>query len=53
VADHRRIVVTSVKPLMVGVIAGRAFSGLFWMVVGRFTTLLTGKAPTAYSIFPL
>jgi hypothetical protein len=42
-----------VKPLMVGVIAGELLSGLFWMVVGAVYYFSTGRAPTAYSIFPL
>jgi len=42
-----------VKPLMIGVIAGELVAGLFWMVFGATYYFATGKAPIAYSIFPL
>lgn len=42
----------AVKPLMVGVIAGELLAGLAWMVVGASYFFLTGRTPTAYSIFP-
>jgi hypothetical protein len=41
------------KPLMVGVIAGELISGLFWMIFGAGYYFTTGKAPVAYSIFPM
>ncbi len=42
----------AVKPLMVGVIAGELLSGLGFMVVGAAHYFITGRTPTAYSIFP-
>ena len=42
----------SVKPLMIGVIAGELMSGLAWMAVGALYFFITGKTPTTYSIFP-
>ena len=42
-----------VKPLMVGIIAGELVMGLFWMAVGASYYFVTGKAPVAYSIYPL
>jgi len=42
----------TVKPLMVGVIAGELLSGLGFMVIGAAYYFFTGRTPTAYSIFP-
>jgi hypothetical protein len=42
----------SVKPLMVGVIAGELLSGLFWMMVGAGYFFVTGRTPVSYWVFP-
>ncbi|MDX2052754.1 MAG: DUF6785 family protein [Polyangiaceae bacterium] len=42
----------SVRPLMIGLIAGELMAGLFWILVGATYYFTTGKTPVAYSIFP-
>ncbi len=42
----------SVRPLMVGIIAGELLAGLFWILVGVVYYFSAGKTPVVYSIFP-
>jgi hypothetical protein len=42
----------SVKPLMIGVIAGELLAGLFWMSTGAAYYFITNQSPVSYSIFP-
>lgn len=42
----------AVKPLMIGVIAGELFAGLFWIAVGAVYFFVESKTPVRYSIFP-
>ena len=42
----------SVKPLMIGIIAGELLSGLAWMAVGAIVYAVTDAAPKSYAIFP-
>lgn len=42
----------SVKPLMIGIIAGELFAGLLWMAVGATYFYVQGINPVSYSIFP-
>ena len=42
----------SVKPLMIGLIAGDLFGGLLWIAVGLVYYYVTGLTPVSYPIFP-
>ncbi len=42
----------TLKPLMVGIIAGELLSGLVWMIVGATYYFVNQKAPVMYNIFP-
>ncbi len=42
----------TLKPLMVGIIAGELLSGLMWMIVGATYYFVNQKAPVMYNIFP-
>jgi hypothetical protein len=42
----------SVKPLMIGFIAGDLLGGLFWMAFGAVYCLWTGLDPKVYQYFP-
>jgi hypothetical protein len=42
----------SVKPLMVGLIAGELLLALLWMSVGAWYYLQTGQEPQIYRVFP-
>src|SRR5690606_14523290 len=42
----------TIKPLMVGIIAGELFAGLLWIGVGAAHYFRTGQPPSAYGIFP-
>jgi len=42
----------SVRPFMIGVIAGELLGALFWIVVNALYYVYTGKSPPQYSIMP-
>ncbi len=42
----------TLKPLMVGIIAGELLAGLFWIGVGAIYFIATGQIPRSFTIFP-
>lgn len=43
----------TVRPLMVGIIAGELTAVLLWIAVGTLYYFITGQPPAAYTIFPV